>query len=148
MRFILAFVTAVAAIILIGAIADGDWQALLYAGPVVIVAGALLWRNLQDPEVTRRNGLRARVTFTFEPGDGVRRDGTYARVNTHPADWHVTLQRTPERGDMQIYDTPHRGWVWLGPDGLPERVKISYATTWKTWPVVSAAPISTEGPSS
>ncbi len=145
MRIILSFVTAVGAIISISALVSGDMQAVLYAGPVTLVAGLFLWRNLRNPEVTRKNGLRAKVTFTFEPGDGVRRDGTYAHVWTYKASWHVTLKRTPEQGDMQIYDTPHRGWVWLDQDGLPERVKISYATTWKTWPVVSATRASAEG---
>ncbi|MGP6089337.1 hypothetical protein [Antarctobacter jejuensis] len=141
MRFILAFVTAVGAIISISALGGGDMQTLGYVGPVTAVAGVFFWRNLRDPEVTRRNGLRARVTFTFEPGDGIRRNGTYASVRTYKANWFVTLQRTPERGDMQMYDVAQRGWVWVGPDGLPEKVKISYASTWKTWPVVSAAPM-------
>ena len=145
MRFILAFVTSVGAIISVGALGGSDIQTLGYTGPFTAVVGFFFWRNLRDPEVTRKNGLYASVTFIFAPGDGVRRDGTYARVWTYKGVWHVTLQRAPQQGDMQMYDTMQRGWVWLDQAGLPEKVKISYASTWKTWPVISAAPTSSPG---
>lgn len=141
MRIILAFVTAVAAIMAVGALAEGDLRGFGPTGAVAAVAGFFLWRNLRDPEITRKAGLRARVTFAFAPADGVSRDGTYARIDTYAGAWNVTLKRTPQRGDMQMYDTPQRGWVWLDEAGLPARIKINFATTWKTWPVVSAAPV-------
>lgn len=145
MRFLLAFVTAVAALITIGAVPGGDWQTVLAAGPVLLVAGFFLVRNLRDPEITRRNGLRAKVRILLPPYDGTKRDGTLARVDTYRGTWRVTLDRMPERGDLQMHDVPQRGWVWLGPDGLPERLKITHGNTWNTWSVLSAAPSTTEG---
>lgn len=139
MRFILFLVTAVGAMMTIAALVQGDRASLLYVAPVTAVVGVFFWRNLRDPEVTRKNGLRARVTFSFEPGEGVQRTGTFARVQTHRGAWHVALDRMPERGDLQMHGVMQRGWVWLDAAGLPEKVKISYASTWKTWPVISAA---------
>ncbi|PIV74656.1 MAG: hypothetical protein COW55_08430 [Rhodobacteraceae bacterium CG17_big_fil_post_rev_8_21_14_2_50_65_11] len=147
MRIILFFVTALCVIVTIDALVDGDIQGLAYAGPVTALTGLLLWRNLRNPDVTRKNGLFARVTFTIGGFDGGQPDGTPARVDTHAGTWDVILNRTPERGDMAMLDTAHRGWVWLDETGLPARVRIDFATTWKTWPVALAAPAAqAEGP--
>jgi hypothetical protein len=145
MRFVLAFVTGVAALITIGAVPGGDWQTVLTAGPVLLVAGFFLVRNLRDPEITRRNGIRAKIHLLLPPFDGTTQSGTLARVETYRGTWRVTLDRMPEGGDLHMHDVPQRGWVWLGQDGLPERLKITHGNTWKTWPVLSAATSSTEG---
>jgi hypothetical protein len=139
MRFVLVFVTFVSAIIMIGALTDGDRTTLIYAVPITAVLGFFTWQNLRDPAATRKNGRLAQITFAFEAGAGVTGSGTFARVKTHGAAWHVALDRMPERGDLDMYGVAQRGWVWLNEADLPERVKINYAMTWKTWPVVSAA---------
>lgn len=137
MRFVLAFVTAVGVIITLGGLIAGE--RLGYAAPVTAIAGFFLWRNLRDPEVGRKQGLRAQVTFFYEAGDGVTGFGTFGRVKSHKGVWHVALDRPPERGDFAMHGVAQRGWVWLDQAGLPQRVRINYGTTWKSWPVLSAA---------
>ena len=139
MRFVLFFVTTVGAIMSVAALVQGDGTDLMVVGPVTAIAGILFWRNLRNPEVTRRNGLRATIHFTFDPGPGVHRKGTFARVHADPRAWNVALDRVPLRGDMEMLERPQKGWVWLNSDGLPEKVKITYHNRWKTWPVTSAA---------
>lgn len=146
MRILLTFVSTLAAILTISALSGGAWRDALVTGAVTLVAGVFLLRNLRDPEVTRQNGLQAQVSFSSPLAQDGPGGGTQARVWTHNAAWVATLDRTPERGDMEIHDVPHRGWVWLASDGLPERVRITYGTTWKTWPVVYAAKAPKEGP--
>ncbi len=138
MRVVLFLATAVAAIMTVGAIANGDGAALVWTGPAAIVAGLLFRRNLRDPAITRKGGLRARVAFTFSPPAGVTDGGTYAVVRTHAGTWHVSLDRVPERADMALDGVDQRGRVWLVESGLPARVRIEYGTAWKTWTVVSA----------
>lgn len=139
MRIVLAFVTIVGAILCIAALVNGAAADLLYAGPITAIAGFFLLQNLRDPEVTRKNGLRARVSFGFAPGEGVAPKGTFALLQTHKGSWQVALDRMAEPGDLQMHGVPQRGWVWLDQSGLPARVKITYATSWKTWDVISAA---------
>ena len=146
MRIPLAFVTTVAAILTIGALADGDGRFALAAGAVTLVAGVFLLRSLRDPAAGRAAGLRAEVSFTSPTYSAAPQDGTPARVRTHRGSWQVTLRRVPERGDLKIRDVAQRGWLWLDPDGLPEKVRISSGTSWKTWPVAEAAEETTEGP--
>jgi hypothetical protein len=140
MRFVLFFVTTVGALMTIAALVQGDNASLACVGPVTAIAGVFFWRNLRDPEETRKNGLRAQVTFFHQAGAGVTGPGTYARVWTHRGVWHVALDRMSVRGDLQMHGVAQRGWVWLDPAGLPARVKINYAKAWKTWTVSSAAP--------
>lgn len=139
MRFVLFFVTTVGAIMTIAALAQGDSASLVYVAPITAVAGVFFLRNLRDTEVTRKNGLRAQVAFQIEPGGGLSGSGTYGLVKTHKGDWHVVLDRAPAQGDLAMNGVMRRGWVWLDPDGLPEKVKVSYAKSWDTWPVLNAA---------
>ncbi len=138
-RILLAFVAFVAAMVAFSGLKDGDAGTWVPALAVLAGAGALLLRNLRNPEISRKGGLRGQVTFQLEQGRGMARKGTFARVKTHDGNWDVTLDRVPERGDMDIYGTAHRGWVWLDQSGLPEKVRIDYGSTWKSWPVLEAA---------
>lgn len=140
MRMVLAFVTSVGALVSLGALAQGDWPGLKLAAPVTAIAGLFLWRNLRDPEITRKQGRRARVTFSHLPGPGVRGPGSFARVQTHAGAWHVALERPVLPDDLSMHGTPQRGWVWLGTDGLPARVKITRGNHWESHAVTSAAP--------
>lgn len=143
MRILLAFVAFVALIMTVTAIGDGDWVMMAGAGAVAMVAGVFLWRDLRDPAKTRALGLRCAVTFLVADTRGEIAKGTLARVNTihtPKRSWDVRLDRMPEGGDMDLINVAQRGWVWLGPDDLPERVKIDYGATWKTWDVLSAGP--------
>ena len=130
--------------ILVPALWAGDWDTVYIAGPVAAVASVFLWRNLRDPAKTRAQGLRCTVTFTLSDNRDRVVKGTPARVRprvtSFGAAWDVALDRHPQGGDLSMIDTPQRGWVWLGPDNLPEKVKIDYGSTWKTWGVISAAP--------
>lgn len=143
MRILLAFVTAIAAIIATSSVTEGDWAMVAGAGAVALVAGAFLWRNLKDPAKTRAMGLQASVTFLMADTRDEVAHGTLAQVKTILAPkqvWHLRLDRHPEGGDMALIDTSQRGWVWLGPDNLPLKVKIDYGASWKTWDVLSARP--------
>ncbi|MGR3641020.1 hypothetical protein [Alterinioella nitratireducens] len=139
MRILTGFAALVGLSMLVAGVTSGAsaslWGGLAVAG----VAGALFWRSLRNPEVTRKMGSFAQVTFAMQPGPGVSGPGTYARVATPQGNaWDVALDRLPVREDMDAYDIAHRGWVWLAPGGLPEKVRIDYGTTWKNWPVLKA----------
>lgn len=139
MRILAAFATFVGLTMLFAGVASGDRQSVWGGLLVAAVAGTLLWRNLRNPEVTRQMGTRAQVRFTMQPGPGISGSGTFAHVVSQLGQsWHVALDRVPTRENMDIYDIAHRGWVWLAPGGLPEKVRIDYGTTWESWPVLDA----------
>ena len=145
MRFILAFVTIVAVILTVDAAIRADWPMAGVAGSVAMVAGVFLLRDLRNPDKTRALGLECKVIFTMSDTRFTTQTGTPARIEpwakTFGAGWVVSLDRLPERGDLTMIDAPQRGWVWLGPDNLPEKVKITYGNTWRSWPVLTARPI-------
>ncbi|GGL61363.1 hypothetical protein [Wenxinia marina] len=141
MRIPAAFTVFAAGAMALSALAAGRPSEALAALAVLAVAGGILWRLLRDPAATRRGGHFATVRFRPPPaGDGPR-TGTFALVRTQErrGPWDVALDRRPERADLEVMGVDQGGWVWLGETGLPERVRIDYGTTWKTWPVLSAA---------
>lgn len=139
MRVPLAFITLVAAIMSLSAVLDADWGMVAVTAPVLAVAGAFLWRNLRDPAAGRAGGLQAVITFTAEAGAGLRGPGTFGMVRTYNRRWAIVLDRAPEQGDPALWGTAQRGWVWLDAEDLPQKARINYGSTWKTWPVTSAA---------
>lgn len=145
MRILLAFISFIAAMLALSAIGERDFVMVAGAGAVALVAGVFFWRNLRDPDKTRAMGLQSTVIFKMADTRGEVANGTLAQVNTvhtPKRSWTVRLDRMPEGPDMGLIDTTQRGWVWLGADDLPEKVKIDYGTTWKTWPVLSAQEVS------
>ncbi len=147
MNVLWAFVLAVAAIMAVAALVDGRLAEGAVALLVAAGAGGLLWRHLSNPEARRAGGHHGMVTFLPDAGDRFGGKGTLAGVRTHvhATGWTVALDRTPERGDMALLGTQQRAWVWLSAAGLPEKVRIDYGSTWKTWPVLDAEPETTKG---
>ncbi|MBF9043710.1 hypothetical protein HKCCE4037_10250 [Rhodobacterales bacterium HKCCE4037] len=139
MRIVLFFVTFVALLIGLPDLLDGNPREALIPLGVAAVAGVFFWRNLRDPEVTRKMGRKARTAFTAWPGDGLDGPGTFARVADFRGNaWDVVLVRTPLQGDFKSYGEYFGGWLWLGEDGLPARVKIKYLRTWRVFDVRGA----------
>ena len=144
MRILLAFATSVALIITISAMVDGDMGTVAVVGPVLLVVAFLLWRNMRDPETTRAMGLKSKVVFILpDPGKEVT-NGTLAYVEplrkTFGTGWVTTLDRMPEREDEALINRAQRGWVWLDTLNRPDKVKIDYGATWKTWPILESTP--------
>lgn len=106
---------------------------------IAAAAGALLWRDLRNPGTLRKGGEMARIIFTFERGAGVEGHGTFARVKTPRAEWHVVLDRRREREDLERDGVAYPGWVWLDGANLPKRVRIDAGMTWSSFDVKSAA---------
>jgi len=145
-RIVLAFAVAVGAVWTLAELLEGRFQDVVFGVAVTAVAGALLWRNLKNPELSRKGGEYVKVTFTLDRWPDAPQNGTAAWVETRrTARWHVVLDRVPERIDNDYYGTAQRGWVWLDAAGLPHKVRIDYGTTWKTWPVRAAIPTEQQG---
>lgn len=142
MRFLLVFIVTVSGISAISELSSGHMTSGLITLTIVSVSGALLWRNLRDPEVTRRNGERAQITFSLLPADGVRgtRATHFGTLNTywHRHRWHVALIEGNKTGDVQVNDVSYRAWVWLDADGQPERLKTKTGMSWAMWTVVKS----------
>ena len=70
MRILTGFAALVGLSMLVAGVTSGAsaslWGGLAVAG----VAGALFWRSLRNPEVTRKMGSFAQVTFAMQPGVG------------------------------------------------------------------------------
>lgn len=142
MRFLLAFVAPVATILAISELSAGYTTSGAITLGVALVAWVLLWRNLRDPEVTRKKGERARITFTMLPNAAV--SGTQAThfglVETYhkPRRWYVAMNRGRKPGDVDTNSAMYHCWVWLDTDGFPERVKTKAGMSWATWDVLRA----------
>ncbi|WP_167647311.1 hypothetical protein [Mameliella alba] len=145
MRVVFAFVLFVGLSWAVSDILSGRARDALLGLAIALVSGGLLWRDLRDPEKMRKGGEQARITFTFEPGEGIGPPGTYAQIDTYRrAAWSVSLDRAPRREDMDMYGVLRRGWVWLGADGLPQSVRVDGGMTWESWPVLQAVPLNKE----
>ena len=103
MRVVFAFALFVGLSWAVSDILSGHARDALFGLAIALVSGALLWRDLRDPEKTRKGGEMAKITFTFEPGEGIGPPGTYARIDTYRrAAWSVALDRAPRREDLDM----------------------------------------------
>ena len=145
MRVVFAFALFLGLSWAVSDILSGHAREALVGLAIALVSGALLWRDLRDPEKTRKGGEMAKITFTFEPGEGIGPPGKYARIDTYRrVAWSVALDRAPRREDLDMNGIVRRGWVWLDADGLPQRVRIDSGMTWESWPVLGAVPLNKE----
>ena len=135
MRFIYPLIVMIAGSIAISAFTTGRWTEGTVAAAIALVVAILFWRNLRDPEVTRRHGHQA--TIQLQPARG---NGTAVQIITHNGTWDAVLDRAPRAEDITATGDTYRGWVWLDETGLPQRLRIRYGPHWESFDVLSADP--------